>query len=146
MSLSMRSPLKGVPVWRQASSTRFVGCRWVSMIMLSSPASLRSVQGDYGLRIDLPAQVLAGLLEAARRGCGLDADHPGDVVAQVVLERFLVQVQALWRVGAEHLQQPQPHAGLVGRRIGAEDDLVLRQDLGELDDSRLQAPARFAEH
>src|SRR4051812_17415326 len=117
MSLSMRSPLKGVPVWRQASSTRLVGCRWVSMIMLSSPASLLSVQGDHGLRIDLPAQVLAGLLEAARRGSGLEAHHAGDVVAQVILERVLVQVQALRRVGAKHLQQTQPHARLIGRRV-----------------------------
>src|ERR1041384_642527 len=115
MSFSMRSPLNGVPVWRHASSTTLVGCRWVSMIM--------------------------SVLRNARR---LEADHARGVVAEVILERVFVEVQPLGRLHAEHLQQADPHARLVRRRIGAEKNLVLGQILGELDDAGLQAPAGLA--
>src|SRR6185295_19876926 len=90
---------------------------------------------------DAPVAVLEaalGLLEVLRGLRGLDADEARDVVAHVVLEAVLVEAHALRRLGAQHLELAQPHAGLVRRRVGAEDDLVARQLLGELDDARLE--------
>src|SRR5579883_1584326 len=76
------------------------------------------------------------LLQAARRRRRRQADHPGKVVAEIVLQRIFIEIEALRRLMAEHLQQAQPHARLVRRRIRAEQYLVLRQHLRELDDAR----------
>src|SRR5690348_7375468 len=113
---SMRSPLNGVPVWRQASSTRLVGCRWVSMIIVCSRKGcsvrrrrsgrdLGLVAGGADRRAGLRVgEALLRLLDRLRARGRLDAAHPRKVVAEVVLERVLVEVQALRRLVRQHLE------------------------------------------
>src|SRR5450830_118234 len=82
--------------------------------------------------------------QRARRRRRLDAAKAGDVIAHIVFQPVLVQAHAVRRRGAQHFQLAQPHARLVRRRVGTEDDLVARQLLGEFDDARLEAPPGFA--
>src|SRR4051812_944767 len=91
---SMRSPLKGVPVWRQASSTRLVGCRWVSMIMgvlseslgFARRRRLRASGGELGAGGGGlgGGEALLRLLDRLRARGRLDAAHAREVVAEVV--------------------------------------------------------------
>src|SRR4051812_26565569 len=101
ISLSMRSPVNGSPVWRQASSTRLVGCRWVSMIIASAPGQLG---GDGTLELRLCFG------NGTRWRGRFEADHARGVVAQVIFEGVLIEVQTLRRLMAEHFEQTQPHA------------------------------------
>src|SRR5574337_1656585 len=85
-----------------------------------------------------------GVSQVPWRRRRIDADEPGDVVAEIAFELLFRDAEALRRLVAEHFKLTQPHARIVRRRIGAEDDLLLAQLLGEFDDARLEAPAGFA--